>query len=154
METTGMKLRRLALWIFGPVGAGKSHVLSQLPLGHFERVEQDAELERRLRDAGLPLDTRRYSASQRAEFLRLREHVISELWTRVPAWREKGCNLVFETTGNKPGLFREQIEAGRAHGYTTLGCALRVPLALCLEHNRGRERVLADELVEGAWTAF
>src|SRR5690349_6737401 len=112
-----MKNRRLALWIFGPIGSGKSHVMSRLPLEHFTEVVQDAELERTLRAAGLPLDTRRHNAGQREEFRRIRQRVITDLWNAVPAWRKEGRNLVFETTGNKPALFRTEVEAGRAAGY-------------------------------------
>src|SRR5947207_11964782 len=68
LESSAMKNLRLGLWIFGPIGSGKSHVLSRLPLEDFERVDQDAELERLLRAAGLPLDTRTYDAAQSAEF--------------------------------------------------------------------------------------
>jgi|GEM_PF-5107609 len=149
-----MKNRRLALWIFGPIGSGKSHVMSQLPLEHFTEVVQDAEVERLLRTAGLPLDTRRHDASQRDEFRRTRQRVIARLWDMVPVWREAGRNLVFETTGNKPTLFRAEVEAGRAAGYHTLACALRVPLSVCRQQNQTRERVLEDAIVEDTWREF
>jgi predicted kinase len=154
MEPSIMKHRPLSLWIFGPIGAGKSRTIAQLPLESFERVDQDAELEPILRAAKVPLDTRQHDESERAEFLRLRRWVSAELWEKVPAWRAEGRNLVFETTGDKPALFRAEVLAGRAAGYETLACALRVPLAECLKRNRGRERVLADAIVENTWRDF
>ena len=149
-----MSHRWLALWIFGPIGAGKSRVIERMPVADFVRVDQDMELETQLRAAGLPLDTRQHDAAQREAFLQLRKTIIAELWRQVPDWRAQGCDLIFETTGNKPSLFRAEVEKAQACGYRSLGCALRVPLAVCLERNQGRERVLDDTVVEASWRDF
>jgi hypothetical protein len=149
-----MKTRRLAIWVFGPIGAGKTSLLARFPLGGFRRVDQDAELEKEMRAAGMPPDMRSYTVEERARLARLREEVARALWAQVPAWREAGENLCFETTGDKPHLFEAELIGGRRHGYRSLGCGLRCSLEDCLAHNRSRTRVLPDRIVEASWEAF
>ncbi|MBS0659787.1 MAG: hypothetical protein JSR82_16220 [Verrucomicrobia bacterium] len=144
----------LALWIFGPIGSGKSDLLERLPLAGFQRVQADDELERRMQAQGLKLAVADHGDRERREFRELRAQVTLELWGRVPGWRQEGRNLAFETTGDKPPVFQIEIEAGRELGYHSLGCGLRTPLADCLARNRQRPRVLADAAVQASWAAF
>ena len=74
-----MVTRRLAIWVFGPIGAGKSRLLSQLPLEGFRRIDQDAELEREMRVAEMSLDIRNYTEAERARLARLREQAARTL---------------------------------------------------------------------------
>jgi predicted kinase len=155
METGPRRLKApLALWVFGPVASGKSRVLSHLPLDDFHLVDQDARLERELHARGWHARTAEYDAAQQAEFARLRAEVAQALWDKVPNWRAARENIAFETTGNKPHLFKIEIEAGHLYGYDTLACALRCPLARCLEQNARRSRVLPDHVVRETWEAF
>lgn len=144
----------LAIWIFGPIGSGKSELLARLPLAGFQRVQADDELERHMLAQGLKLDVSQHGERERREFRDLRAEVTLELWGKVPGWREEGRDLAFETTGDKPPLFQIEIEAGRAQGYHTLGCGLHMPLADCLARNRQRPRVLSDGAVSASWHAF
>jgi hypothetical protein len=149
-----MVTHRLAIWVFGPIGAGKTRLLSKLPLRGFRRIDQDAELEKEMRAAGMSSDIRGYTDAERDRFLRLREQVARTLWDQVPTWRDAGENLCFETTGDKPHLFEAELIEGRRHHYRSFGCGLRCSLEDCLAQNRTRTRVLPDELVEASWQAF
>lgn len=146
--------RPLALWIIGPIGAGKSHMLARLAPASWRIVDQDAELERRLEEHGVPLDTRTHDLLQAALFARLRQEVIDHLWQQVIEWRHRGISLAIETTGNKPPLLRAEVAAGSVLGYLNLGVGLCRPLELCLARNRARRRVLADEMVRSTWDDF
>jgi predicted kinase len=145
-----MKQQLLAIWIFGAIGSGKSTLLASLP-PKFRVIDQDAELEREMMVHGLPFDTRLHDADQAGAFAELRRHVADKLWKQVPRWREDGIPLAFETTGNKPPLFRAAVEECRAAGYLNIGVALRCSLALCESRNRARRRVLPLPVVETSW---
>lgn len=144
----------LALWIFGPIGSGKSDLLERLPLADFQRVQADVELERQMQATGLRLAVAEHGERERREFREMRAKVTLELWGRVPGWRQEGRHLAFETTGDKPPVFQVEIEAGRALGYHSLGCGLRTSLADCLARNRQRPRILSDAVVQASWNAF
>ncbi len=154
METRVIAKGPLAIWVFGPVGAGKSLLISRLPLDAFRIVDQDALLEEELARRGLCLDATQHTATERTQFQSIRRQVAAALWNQVPVWRKEGINLCFETTGDKPHLFEAELIANRNRGYQTLGCALNIPLDKCLAQNRVRSRVLSDETVAASWTAF
>jgi predicted kinase len=145
---------RLSIWVFGPVGSGKSYVLARATPEHFHVVSQDAEFERHLHESGLPLNTRYYGEEQSQQFGSLRAMTAHTIWSHVPALRDRGENLAFETTGNKPHLFRAEVEAGHRHGYNTLACALRIPLETCLARNASRHRILPEDVVSATWHVF
>ena len=150
---TGRRRPR-ALWIFGPVGSGKSRLLSRLSLNRFQRIDQDAALEKSLRDRGAALNLASYPEQKVAELHQLRAQIAAELWNKVPEWRRRGNDLVYETTGNKPHLFRIEVGLDQAHGYRILGIGIRSRLEQCLTRNAGRERVLSDAVVRETWNAF
>ncbi len=144
----------LSVWIFGPIASGKSRLISRLSPENFKVVQADAELERRVAEAGLHLEVEKYDAREQALFQATRNRVTAELWARIPPWREQREDIIFETTGDKPNLFRGEIEAGHARGYRTLGCGLEVSLEQCLANNRSRRRILSRETVSASWQAF
>jgi GTPase SAR1 family protein len=113
METRVIAKGPLAIWVFGPVGAGKSLLISRLPLDAFRIVDQDALLEEELARRGLCLDATQHTATERTQFQSIRRQVAAALWNQVPVWRKEGINLCFETTGDKPHLFEAELIANR-----------------------------------------
>lgn len=148
-----MKQQRVAIWVFGPIGSGKSTLLAHLP-AEFLRIDQDVELEQEMLASGIQLDTRLHDQSQAATFTALRRRLADHLWEQVPHWRDQGIPLAFETTGNKPELFRAAVEQCRAAGYLNIGVAVRCGLALCQGRNRARRRILPPAVVESSWRDF
>jgi predicted kinase len=148
-----MKQQPLAIWVFGAIGSGKSTLLAGLP-PEFRIIDQDSELEREMVASELPFDTRLHDAAQASTFAELRRRAADKLWEQVPHWRDQGIPLAFETTGNKPSLFRAAVEECGAAGYLNVGVALRCSLALCESRNRARRRVLPQSVVESSWRDF
>jgi hypothetical protein len=91
---------------------------------------------------------------QMAAIAELRRAVANRVWSQVPEWRSRRLPMAFAVTGNKPHLFRVEVELGRAASYLNLGLGLRCSLATCLTQNETRRRVLPDALVESTWNDF
>jgi hypothetical protein len=128
-------------WVLGAAGAGKSTFVAAR--GWPNVIDQDAELERLVGDGpyAWPLTE-------------LRARATATTWARVPVLRAARVDLTFQTPGDKPDLLAAEIATGRAAGYRELGYGLRVPLDVCLARNRGRRRVLPDDVVVATWEAF
>lgn len=150
-----MAIERLVLWVIGPIGSGKSRLLSAgLPSG-CRVLDQDAELESELAARGLPGDYRTHDAAQAATVATLREEVAGRTWSRLPEWLAMGVPVAIETTGDKPHLLRQEVaSAARVAGYRSVGVGLRCDLATCVRRNQSRYRVLPDAVVEASWNRF
>jgi predicted kinase len=142
-----MTFDRIALWVIGPTGSGKSTLIARTLPRPFRIVDQDSELERQALSRGLSLDGRAHDAAEAAAFGALRAWVAEEVWSQVPRWRVEGAPIAFQTTGDKPHLLQHEVDAGRAAGYRNLAIALRVPEEICMRRNRQRSRVVADAVV-------
>ena len=102
----------------------------------------------------MPLDMRLYDGAQTIAFAALRNEVTAAVWGEVPRLRASGVPLAFETTGDKPHLFRDAVQANADVGYGNFGIGLRCSLESCLRRNRSRARVLPDSVIRETWTAF
>jgi predicted kinase len=142
-----MRLERIALWVLGPIGSGKSTLIGRTLPPQFRIVDQDSALERQASNRGLSLDCRAHDAAESAAFAALRAEVAEEVWSQVPRWRIEGVPIAFQPTGDKPHLLQRELDAGRTAGYGNLAIALRVPEGICLDHNRRRRRVVSDDVV-------
>jgi predicted kinase len=142
-----MTFDRIALWILGPIGCGKSTLIARALPPAFRVVDQDSELERQASARGLPLDGHAHDAAEAAAFAALRAKVAEEVWSQVPRWRTEGAPIAFQATGDKPHLLRDHVDAGRAAGYRNLGIALHVPEEMCIRRNRERARIVANAVV-------
>lgn len=149
-----MTFDRIALWVLGPIGSGKSTLIARTLPPSFRIVDQDSELERQASIRGLSLDCRAHDAAEAAAFAELRAKVAEEVWSQVPRWRMEGAPIAFQTTGDKPHLLQHHVDDGRAAGYRNLAILLSVPEEICVRRNRERSRVVADAVVVRTVNAF
>lgn len=145
-------MTRVAIWVLGPPGSGKSFAIGKLRGWYV--VSQDQELERILAEKGIPLDTRTYTEPLKMEFAKLRRLASDRTWDAVPDFRRSGLPIVYESTGDKPALLASEVALDRQAGYLPLGIGMRCTLDDCLRGNRNRQRILSDEVVRAGWQTF
>jgi len=149
-----MVTSRIAIWVIGAIGSGKSTLIGRSCPPGFRVVDQDALLTAEMLKQGLPLDMRQCTVAQMTELRALRKQVAAKLWSEVPRWRQRGESMIFEATGDKPQLLAIEVQANQSAGYLNLGVGVRCPYDRCVEQNLRRGRIVPEDSVRQTWADF
>ncbi len=142
------------IWVLGPIGAGKSLILSSLAHHRPRILNQDQLFEALLREHGLPFDFRLHNDELRKRASGLRKLAGESAWQMLPQWLLDRQDFYIESVGDKPEELRQAVNANTAAGFSNLALVLNCDIDVCLQRNRSRNRVLRDEVVIKHWRSF
>lgn len=82
------------------------------------------------------------------------EDVFKIFFERLEALMGENQNIVVDNTNLNPAHREQILERARRHQYEIQLWVLDVPLEVCLERNRGRERAVDEEVLKNMYMSF
>lgn len=142
------------VFITGPSGAGKTTIISQLPLNNYNVINVDDVYEKLLKQSGIGMKQKDFGPEQLSKAAQLYQQARKSTTDKHTYAVQNKQNIIIDSTGgaSKPLLKKKQeLESA---GYKTFMVGLYVSPITSLERNLNRERNLMPAIVVRNWRDY
>lgn len=139
-----------AIFVFGPAGAGKSHISGQVGIPKdFKISNPDVSIERQFGDFGLSMkfageaDLKNFLQQQS-----FREKMQQKTRRETANWLNTATPVIFDTTGEDVTKMSERIEELAKAGYDVAVMQINVPEAISIDRDKTRARTVGEPVAK------
>jgi predicted kinase len=141
---------KLAVFVCGSGGSGKT-TFANKHFGSFNQVNVDIPYEELLLTSGLGLKINTFNKEdlkKASGFFEMAKELSYKTFTESI---EKGEDIVIDSVGRYSDYVFQQRKQLELSGYNTMMFMLYVPLNVCIERVKSRDRVYAKSITEESW---